>query len=113
MCIDIFIRSVSFDKKKPALSIVCTSMFAGQSQTDSTSLEQEKYLQAIVTSMPRFAEMSGRNTLSAFPSAHHYGERSCLTVGGLNNYLCIGITFWIFMLTIFLVYCFIWSALQS
>ncbi|XP_040199118.1 myotubularin-related protein 5 isoform X4 [Rana temporaria] len=44
----------------------------GQSQTDSTSLEQEKYLQAIVTSMPRFAEMSGRNTLSAFPSTHHY-----------------------------------------
>ncbi|XP_077328160.1 myotubularin-related protein 5 isoform X3 [Lithobates pipiens] len=44
----------------------------GQSQTDSTSLEQEKYLQAIVTSMPRFAEMSGRNTLSAFPSAHLY-----------------------------------------
>ncbi|XP_040199121.1 myotubularin-related protein 5 isoform X6 [Rana temporaria] len=46
----------------------------GQSQTDSTSLEQEKYLQAIVTSMPRFAEMSGRNTLSAFPSTHHYGK---------------------------------------
>ncbi|XP_018416249.1 PREDICTED: myotubularin-related protein 5 isoform X2 [Nanorana parkeri] len=44
----------------------------GPSQTDSTSLEQEKYLQAIVTSMPRFAEMSGRNTLSAFPSAHLY-----------------------------------------
>ncbi|XP_075713709.1 myotubularin-related protein 5 isoform X3 [Rhinoderma darwinii] len=44
----------------------------GPSQTDSTSLEQEKYLQAVVTSMPRYAEMSGRNTLSAFPSAHLY-----------------------------------------
>ncbi|KAM4747939.1 myotubularin-related protein 5 [Rhinophrynus dorsalis] len=45
---------------------------AGPSQTDSTSLEQEKYLQAVVNSMPRYADMSGRNTLSAFPSAHHY-----------------------------------------
>ncbi|XP_068132007.1 myotubularin-related protein 5 isoform X7 [Hyperolius riggenbachi] len=44
----------------------------GPSQTDSTSLEQEKYLHAIVNSMPRYAEMSGRNTLSAFPSAHLY-----------------------------------------
>ncbi|KAG8576609.1 hypothetical protein GDO81_009909 [Engystomops pustulosus] len=44
----------------------------GQSQTDSTSLEQEKYLQAVVNSMPRYAEMSGRNTLSAFPSGHLY-----------------------------------------
>lgn len=44
----------------------------GPSQTDSTSLEQEKYLQAVVNSMPRYAEMSGRNTLSAFPSAHLY-----------------------------------------
>ncbi|KAM4039195.1 myotubularin-related protein 5 isoform 3-T3 [Anomaloglossus baeobatrachus] len=44
----------------------------GQSQTDSTSLEQEKYLQAVVNSMPRYAEMSGRNTLSAFPSSHLY-----------------------------------------
>ncbi|XP_056429027.1 myotubularin-related protein 5 isoform X6 [Hyla sarda] len=47
---------------------------AGPSQTDSTSLEQEKYLQAVVNSMPRYAEMSGRNTLSAFPSAHLYGK---------------------------------------
>ncbi|XP_053572268.1 myotubularin-related protein 5 [Bombina bombina] len=44
----------------------------GQSQTDSTSLEQEKYLQAVVNSMPRYADVSGRNTLSAFPSAHLY-----------------------------------------
>ncbi|XP_053318747.1 myotubularin-related protein 5 isoform X2 [Spea bombifrons] len=44
----------------------------GPSQTDSTSLEQEKYLQAVVNSMPRYADVSGRNTLSAFPSAHLY-----------------------------------------
>ncbi|XP_063782724.1 myotubularin-related protein 5 isoform X2 [Pseudophryne corroboree] len=44
----------------------------GPSQTDSTSLEQEKYLQAVVNSMPRYAEMGGRNTLSAFPSSHLY-----------------------------------------
>ncbi|XP_069085535.1 myotubularin-related protein 5 isoform X10 [Pleurodeles waltl] len=43
---------------------------AGPSQTDSTSLEQEKYLQAIINSMPRYAEMSGRNTLSGFTSVH-------------------------------------------
>ncbi|XP_054998976.1 myotubularin-related protein 5 isoform X3 [Sorex araneus] len=42
----------------------------GQSQTDSSSLEQEKYLQAVVSSMPRFADASGRNTLSGFSSAH-------------------------------------------
>ncbi|KAM4676087.1 myotubularin-related protein 5-like [Discoglossus pictus] len=46
----------------------------GQSQTDSTSLEQEKYLQAVVNSMPRYADVSGRNTLSAFPSAHLYAD---------------------------------------
>ncbi|CAH2275354.1 myotubularin-related 5 isoform X2 [Pelobates cultripes] len=45
---------------------------SGPSQTDSTSLEQEKYLQAVVNSMPRYADVSGRNTLSAFPSAHLY-----------------------------------------
>ncbi|KAF6121585.1 SET binding factor 1 [Phyllostomus discolor] len=42
----------------------------GQSQADSSSLEQEKYLQAVVSSMPRYADMSGRNTLSGFSSAH-------------------------------------------
>uniref|UniRef100_A0A671Y446 SET binding factor 1 n=1 Tax=Sparus aurata TaxID=8175 RepID=A0A671Y446_SPAAU len=31
---------------------------------DSTSLEQEKYLQAIISSMPSYSENSGRNTLS-------------------------------------------------
>ncbi|XP_036134137.1 myotubularin-related protein 5 isoform X1 [Molossus molossus] len=42
----------------------------GQSQADSSSLEQEKYLQAVVNSMPRYADTSGRNTLSGFSSAH-------------------------------------------
>uniref|UniRef100_A0A3P9LL31 SET binding factor 1 n=1 Tax=Oryzias latipes TaxID=8090 RepID=A0A3P9LL31_ORYLA len=40
------------------------------SQADSTSLEQEKYLQAIIGSMPSYSESSGRNTLSGFSSAH-------------------------------------------
>uniref|UniRef100_A0A674JZB6 SET binding factor 1 n=1 Tax=Terrapene triunguis TaxID=2587831 RepID=A0A674JZB6_9SAUR len=35
-----------------------------QSQTDSTSLEQEKYLQAVINSMPHYADASGRNTLT-------------------------------------------------
>ncbi|XP_008832979.1 myotubularin-related protein 5 isoform X2 [Nannospalax galili] len=42
----------------------------GQAQADSSSLEQEKYLQAVVSSMPRCADSSGRNTLSGFSSAH-------------------------------------------
>uniref|UniRef100_A0A8C1X8S6 SET binding factor 1 n=1 Tax=Cyprinus carpio TaxID=7962 RepID=A0A8C1X8S6_CYPCA len=37
---------------------------------DSTSLEQEKYLQAIISSMPSYSEASGRNTLSGFTSSH-------------------------------------------
>uniref|UniRef100_A0A4W3IUI3 SET binding factor 1 n=1 Tax=Callorhinchus milii TaxID=7868 RepID=A0A4W3IUI3_CALMI len=40
----------------------------GASQTDSTSLEQEKYLQAIVNSMPH--STTGRNTLSGCASAY-------------------------------------------
>ncbi|XP_019113408.1 myotubularin-related protein 5 isoform X1 [Larimichthys crocea] len=40
------------------------------SQADSTSLEQEKYLQAIISSMPSYSECSGRNTLSGFTSTH-------------------------------------------
>ncbi|XP_017349518.1 myotubularin-related protein 5 isoform X5 [Ictalurus punctatus] len=43
---------------------------AGPSQADSTSLEQEKYLQAIISSMPSYSEASGRNTLSSFTSMH-------------------------------------------
>ncbi|NP_001038623.1 myotubularin-related protein 5 [Danio rerio] len=43
---------------------------AGPSQADSTSLEQEKYLQAIISSMPSYSETSGRNTLSGFTSSH-------------------------------------------
>uniref|UniRef100_A0A669BHM0 SET binding factor 1 n=1 Tax=Oreochromis niloticus TaxID=8128 RepID=A0A669BHM0_ORENI len=40
------------------------------SQADSTSLEQEKYLHAIISSMPSYSENSGRNTLSGFTSTH-------------------------------------------
>ncbi|XP_076006712.1 myotubularin-related protein 5 isoform X2 [Genypterus blacodes] len=40
------------------------------SQADSTSLEQEKYLHAIISSMPSYSESSGRNTLSGFTSTH-------------------------------------------
>ncbi|XP_063316522.1 myotubularin-related protein 5 isoform X2 [Pelmatolapia mariae] len=40
------------------------------SQADSTSLEQEKYLHAIIISMPSYSENSGRNTLSGFTSTH-------------------------------------------
>ncbi|XP_052017176.1 myotubularin-related protein 5 isoform X2 [Apodemus sylvaticus] len=46
----------------------------GQAQADSSSLEQEKYLQAVVSSMPRYADSSGRNTLSSFSSAHMGGH---------------------------------------
>ncbi|NXH40837.1 MTMR5 protein, partial [Dicaeum eximium] len=37
---------------------------------DSTSLEQEKYLQAVINSMPHYSDAGGRNTLSGFTSAH-------------------------------------------
>ncbi|NXT60733.1 MTMR5 protein, partial [Chaetops frenatus] len=40
------------------------------SQADSTSLEQEKYLQAVINSMPHYSDSGGRNTLSGFTSAH-------------------------------------------
>ncbi|KAG7258432.1 hypothetical protein CRUP_018446 [Coryphaenoides rupestris] len=40
------------------------------SQADSSSLEQEKYLQAIISSMPSYGESTGRNTLSGFTSTH-------------------------------------------
>ncbi|XP_056445600.1 myotubularin-related protein 5 isoform X2 [Gadus chalcogrammus] len=40
------------------------------SQADSSSLEQEKYLQAIISSMPSYGETPGRNTLSGFTSPH-------------------------------------------
>ncbi|XP_062839539.1 myotubularin-related protein 5 isoform X2 [Anolis carolinensis] len=43
----------------------------GPSQADSTSLEQEKYLQAVINSMPHYVDVGGgRNTLSGFTSAH-------------------------------------------
>uniref|UniRef100_A0A4W3JQD7 SET binding factor 1 n=1 Tax=Callorhinchus milii TaxID=7868 RepID=A0A4W3JQD7_CALMI len=49
---------------------------AGASQTDSTSLEQEKYLQAIVNSMPH--STTGRNTLSGCASAYMGSSGVCL-----------------------------------
>lgn len=59
----------------------------GPSQTDSTSLEQEKYLQAVINSMPHYADAGGRNTLSGFTSAHmsSAGERGRL--GGCGRLL--------------------------
>ncbi|KAG7454791.1 hypothetical protein MATL_G00263360 [Megalops atlanticus] len=48
----------------------------GPSQTDSLSLELEKYLQAIISSMPSYSEASSRNTLSGFTSAHMSGSDS-------------------------------------
>uniref|UniRef100_A0A4X2K3S2 SET binding factor 1 n=1 Tax=Vombatus ursinus TaxID=29139 RepID=A0A4X2K3S2_VOMUR len=51
---------------------------SGQSQADSSSLEQEKYLQAVVSSMPRHADAaSGRNTLSGFSSMHMASHGEC------------------------------------
>jgi hypothetical protein len=45
-------------------------------------LEQEKYLQAVVSSMPRYADSSGRNTLSGFSSAHMGGHGKRVLAGG-------------------------------
>lgn len=59
--------------------IVCIFFPAVPSQADSTSLEQEKYLQAIISSMPSYSESSGRNTLSGFTSTHMN------TSGGWSN----------------------------
>ncbi|NWZ08327.1 MTMR5 protein, partial [Agelaius phoeniceus] len=42
----------------------------GAGAADSTSLEQEKYLQAVINSMPHYSDAGGRNTLSGFTSAH-------------------------------------------
>lgn len=49
---------------------MCALFSAVPSQADSTTLEQEKYLQAIISSMPSYSESSGRNTLSGFTSTH-------------------------------------------
>lgn len=56
----------------------------GQPQVDSSSLEREKHLQALISSMPRYANASGCNVLSGFSSAHmgSHGEGACgQTVG--------------------------------
>ncbi|KAJ8387353.1 hypothetical protein AAFF_G00157300 [Aldrovandia affinis] len=61
---------------------------AGPSQADSTSLEQEKYLHAIISSMPSYSEASGRNTLSGFSSAHmSTSVRFTLNAPGENDAL--------------------------
>ncbi|XP_038198614.1 myotubularin-related protein 5 isoform X2 [Arvicola amphibius] len=59
----------------------------GQAQTDSSSLEQEKYLQAVVSSMPRYADSSGRNTLSSFSSVHMggHGKWSSVRASGRSS----------------------------
>ncbi|KAL6037391.1 hypothetical protein STEG23_003579 [Scotinomys teguina] len=59
----------------------------GQTQADSSSLEQEKYLQAVVSSMPRYADSSGRNTLSSFSSAHMggHGKWSSVRASGRSS----------------------------
>ncbi|ERE86419.1 myotubularin-related protein 5 isoform X2 [Cricetulus griseus] len=59
----------------------------GQTQADSSSLEQEKYLQAVVSSMPRYADSSGRNTLSSFSSAHmgSHGKWSSVRASGRSS----------------------------
>ncbi|XP_032775338.1 myotubularin-related protein 5 isoform X2 [Rattus rattus] len=59
----------------------------GQAQADSSSLEQEKYLQAVVSSMPRYADSSGRNTLSSFSSAHMggHGKWSSVRASGRSS----------------------------
>ncbi|NXV02819.1 MTMR5 protein, partial [Cettia cetti] len=48
----------------------CQLGLGSPSQADSTSLEQEKYLQAVINSMPHYSDAGGRNTLSGFTSAH-------------------------------------------
>ncbi|KAM6425055.1 myotubularin-related protein 5 [Rhynochetos jubatus] len=55
---------------------------AGPSQADSASLEQEKYLQAVINSMPHCADAGGRNTLSGFTSAHMSSSGGRLGHGG-------------------------------
>lgn len=59
----------------------------GQAQTDSSSLEQEKYLQAVVSSMPRYADSSGRNSLSSFSSTHMggHGKWSSVRASGRSS----------------------------
>lgn len=59
------VRSVSVTKASPDVPLSPVP-----SQAESTSLEQEKYLQAIISSMPSYSESSGRNTLSGFSSTH-------------------------------------------
>lgn len=59
-------------------------LVSGPSQADSTSLEQEKYLQAIISSMPSYSEASGRNTLSGFTSSHMSTSGQTVTLTNTN-----------------------------
>uniref|UniRef100_A0A8C3QUA2 SET binding factor 1 n=1 Tax=Cyanoderma ruficeps TaxID=181631 RepID=A0A8C3QUA2_9PASS len=58
----------------------------GPSQADSTSLEQEKYLQAVINSMPHYSDAGGRNTLSGFTSAHMRKWGSIRASGRMSSY---------------------------
>uniref|UniRef100_A0A674GEZ8 SET binding factor 1 n=1 Tax=Taeniopygia guttata TaxID=59729 RepID=A0A674GEZ8_TAEGU len=58
----------------------------GPSQADSTSLEQEKYLQAVINSMPHYSDAGGRNTLSGFTSAHMRKWGSIRASGRISSY---------------------------
>nr|XP_058165013.1 myotubularin-related protein 5 isoform X17 [Dasypus novemcinctus] len=66
----------------------------GQSQADSSSLEQEKYLQAVVSAMPRYADASGRNTLSGFSSAHLGSHAPRARVTTLSNPMAASASRW-------------------
>lgn len=73
-------------------------------------MEQEKYLQAVVSSMPRYADASGRNTLSGFSSAHmgahgeglaswgEMGSGAWQTSLGGAEWLCVGDRLWVLVL---------------
>lgn len=64
---------------------LCALLSAVPSQADSTSLEQEKYLQAIISSMPSYSESSGRNTLSGFTSTHMNTSGWSVNLHALNK----------------------------
>lgn len=83
-------------------AVMLVGLLLGPSQTDSTSLEQEKYLQAVINSMPHYADASGRNTLSGFTSAHMsssgeefgHGQQRSRDAGGLVL-MCAGPQPWV------------------
>eukprot|EP00061_Rhincodon_typus_P018906 g48282.t1 len=52
---------------------------ADPSHSDSSSLAQEKYFQAVINSMPHYADTGGRNTLGGFTSHMNSSGNLCLT----------------------------------